>query len=273
MTSDSSATAPGAASDSPHRVRAGFPLAPVVAAVLAAAAAWPVVERFHAYFQPSAKAAAEAYNFGPLNAETREANAKNGAICFGTLGGLLGLALGAAGGLARRSGGGMLVAAAVGAVLGVAAGALPALPLMPEAHNYKDEMLSQPAIGFGIHLGLWVPLGAAAGLAYALGRHGFSARHLILGLAGGLVGTAVGTLIYEVVGAVALPMHATQNPFALHREASPEDWNPTRLFSLLCVAVGSALGAVVALRDARRAREHAATSAPADPTAAGPVAG
>ncbi|GIW86585.1 MAG: hypothetical protein KatS3mg108_0909 [Isosphaeraceae bacterium] len=235
----------------------GFPLVPLAAAILAAAVAWPVVERFHAHYQPSAKAAAEAYNFGPLNAETKQANAKNGAICFGALGGLLGLALGLAGGLGRRSGGWAAVAAVVGGILGVAAGALPALPLMPEAHEHKDAMLTQPAIGLGIHLGLWVPLGAVAGLAYALGRYGLSPRHLVLGLVGGFLGTALGTLFYEVVGAVALPMHATHNPFASLADAAPGDWNATRLFSLICVGLGSATGAVVALRDARRTREQA----------------
>lgn len=238
--------------------RGPFPWIPLILAAIAAGATWPVLEQYHAYFQPSEKAAAEAYNFGPLNAETRVANSKNGAICFGTLGALLGLGLGLAGGLTRRSIGGAILGAVVGAVLGLAAGALPPFALMPRAHDLKDEMLSQPAIGFGIHLGLWLPIGAAAGLAYAIGRHGVSARSLLLGLFGGLIGAAIGTVFYEIFGAIVLPLHGTQNPFASLRDAVPGSWNPTRLFSLVCVAIGTALGTILAVHGSRAARKPVA---------------
>jgi hypothetical protein len=251
MTTDPSPPPPTTAAPDAPRPRAGFPVVPLVLAVLAAAATWPVVETYREYFQASDKAKAEAYNFVPLNRETKEANGKNGAICFGALGALLGLALGVSGGLGRRSGGSALTAGLVGALLGLAAGALPSFIAMPLAHEHKDDMLSQPAIGLGIHLGLWVPLGAAAGLAYALGRFGGSPRHLILGFVGGLIGAALGTIAYEVVGAVFLSMHATQYPFASDIEP-PDTSHFTRLFSLLCVAIGATLGAVAATNSVPR---------------------
>ena len=86
-----------------------------------------------------------------------------------------------------------------------------------------------------------------AGLAYAIARFGASPRHLVMGLLGGLVGAVLGTLVYDIIGAVVLTMHSTQNPFATDQ---PEETSAhlTRLLSLACVAAGTALGTVFATR-------------------------
>ncbi len=232
------------------RVRRGFPILPFILAVAAAAAAWPVLEANYNLRQPSEEAASQAYDFRALNKETGEANSLNAAYSFGALGGLLGLGLGLAGGLGRRSATGALLGALVGAGLGLAAGVLPPFLLMPMAHMRREELLRDPALGFGIHLGLWAPLGAMAGLAYALGRYGVSARHLVMGLMGGLIGATLGTLVYDIIGAVVLTLHSTQNPFAATQPVDTK-WLPTRLLCLGCVAIGSAIGAVLATRGVR----------------------
>src|SRR5262245_22531869 len=72
-------------------------------ALVAGVAAWLSGEFTLDYFQPSEEAAGAAYDFRALNREMQPVSAGNGALAFGALGGLLGLALGVAGGLVRRS--------------------------------------------------------------------------------------------------------------------------------------------------------------------------
>src|SRR3954464_7571271 len=74
----------------------------LAAALLAGIASWPIGEATRDYFKPSEAAAAQKYDFRALNRETAIANARNGALAFGALGGLLGLGLGLAGSLSRR---------------------------------------------------------------------------------------------------------------------------------------------------------------------------
>src|SRR5262249_50647156 len=103
----------------------------LILAILAGLAAWWGGGYTYGYFRPSRAASETPRDFTALNREMLTVNAYNGALTFGALGGLLGLALGAAGGLIRRSAGGAVLGAIVGLILGTAAGALPSLVVMP----------------------------------------------------------------------------------------------------------------------------------------------
>jgi hypothetical protein len=213
----------------------------LVAALLAGTAAWLIGEAGLDYYQPSEKAAAEPYDHEPLNREMEVVSGRNGAIAFGALGGLLGLALGLAGGLSRSAVGPALTGAAVGLVLGVAAGGLPAFVVMPWQwrHRNDDPASIDLMVPLATHLALWSGLGLAAGLAFGIGRGGSKLGALLRGAIGGLIGAVVGTALYEMIGAFGFPMDRTTSPIA--------DTATTRLLARLCVALGTAVGVVLAV--------------------------
>jgi hypothetical protein len=213
----------------------------LVLALVAGVAAWLAGEFTLDYFKPSEEAASAPYDFRALNREMAEVGAYNGAVAFGTLGGLLGLGLGLAGGLIRRSAGGALLGAIVGLILGTAAGALPSFVLMPWHWRHRNDdpsatLLLTPLL---LHLGLWCAIGLGAGLAFAVGSGASKpSRYFEMALAG-VVGAMVGTFVYEMVGAFVFPMDRTVEPFAATAG--------TRLLARLCVAGFVGLGAVRSL--------------------------
>jgi hypothetical protein len=214
----------------------------LAAALLAGIASWLVGERTYDYFRPSEGAGADLFRFAALNRETSIAQARNGAVTFGALGALLGLGLGLAGGLSRRSPAGALVGGAVGLVLAGAAGALPAFAVMPWQwmHRNDDPATLDLMMPLLIHGGLWCALGAAAGLAFAVGRVGLKPIPLLEGALGGLVGAAFGTVVFELVGGFAFPLAHTAYPFS----ANPG----TRLLARLCVTLFAAAGTLLMFR-------------------------
>lgn len=223
----------------------------LAAALLAGAAAWPVCEAFHEYFQPSEEAASQAYDFRQLNIEEAQTNSWNGAIVFGTLGGLLGMALGLAGGVTARSTRRAITGGLVGLVLGGLAGALPPFVIMPWHWMNKGDdpatlSLARPLM---IHAGLWCGLGLAAGLAYGVGRFGGERLTLVEAALGGLIGAAIGTFVYEMAGAMLFPLGRTADPIAAVPMA--------RLLALLCVSGFIALGILLALRPSRERKPKA----------------
>jgi hypothetical protein len=167
------------------------------------------------------------------------------ALGFGVLGACLGGSLGIAGGLARRpasavapSAGGLL-----GTVLGATLGAgtsLALVPLLLELYFGHKEM--EILTGTFSHSVIWGPLGAAAGLAFAvgLGERRLIGRALVAGLAGALLGT----LAFDLVGALAFPLAKTDTLFSL-------TW-PTRLMARLMVTLGTAAAMALSLPPTRQ---------------------
>jgi hypothetical protein len=222
---------------------AGMWLTALGAALLAGAVSGLIGERTHKHFQPPAEVA-EALNPGSLNTvllnlETSKAHGRNGAVVYGTLGGLLGLGLGLAGGLARRSITGAIAGGIVGLILGAVAGALPSFAVMPwiwyNRHDNADA--SSLLVPILVHGGLWCALGAAAGLAYGLGRTGLNPAGLLKSAIGGLVGAALGVVVYDAIGFGLFPLSRTDESFAASIT--------TRMLAHLCVAVFVALGTVL----------------------------
>jgi hypothetical protein len=168
----------------------------------------------------------------PNRATTTEAARRNGALTFGILGVCLGTCLGMAGGLARRSTSVAVAGALLGALLGLALGAgvsWAALPwFMMIRLDYMDYDLM---ISLCMHGLIWGLLGASAGLAFAVGLG--EPRLCGKVLAAGFVGAVLGTVAFEVVGAVVFPMAETDEPIS-------ETW-ATRLMARLLVTVGTAL--------------------------------
>jgi hypothetical protein len=176
--------------------------------------------------------------------EVAAADAKNASLAFALLGAAVGAAMGAAGGFARRSGRAALVAALVGTVLGAGAGAGMSAALLPRYNAYKerepDEASRDLILPLLVHLGVWCLIGASGGLAFGIGLDASGALPRLV--FGGLIGAAVGTAFYELIGAGAFPAAKTA-------QFVSATWQ-TRLFARLAVTVFTAL--VIALTAAAR---------------------
>jgi hypothetical protein len=210
-------------------------------ALLAGVAAWLVGEFTFNYFRPSLAASENYRSSAALNREMIVVSARNGAVTFGLLGGLLGLAMGIAGGVIRRSSSEALLGALAGLILGTAAGALPALAIMPWQwrHRNDDPSTTYLLVPLLLHLGLWSGVGLAAGLAFGVGSGGSKPFRLFEAALAGLAGAMLGTFVFEMVGAFLFPMERTADPFSAS--------SGTRLLARLCVAGFVGLGVIRSL--------------------------
>lgn len=207
----------------------------LTAALLAGLGSWLVGERFSGYYKPSHEAASQPYSFTALRAEKLVADSRNTAIAYGSLGVLLGVGLGLAGGLARRANLAALAAAAGGGLLGGVAGVGLSYALVPVYLREVDPVQPTLLLPLMIHGGIWTAIGAASGLAFGLGRGGWS--RIFRATLGGAVGAMLGTVAFVVLQAVAFPLHQNE-----------ELLGPTpalRLAAVLCVALSVAAGVVV----------------------------
>jgi hypothetical protein len=208
----------------------------VIAGLAAGLVAAGIGEATHGLFTPALTLQEIQGNklLRPTPESTIAAIVKNGALANTGLGAALGLALGLAGGLAQRSGVAALKAALAGLSLGAVLGAVLSLGLTPlyyVARQFTATAEPDLSVAFFLHAGIWTPLGAAAGLAFALGLGG--RNQLGRAVLGGLLGAFVGTLLYEIIGAVFFPLAGTAEPIA-------ESWQP-RVLARLLVPVLSAL--------------------------------
>ncbi len=175
-----------------------------------------------------------------LNAVDRRsaaaADAWNGTLAFAILGAALGAGLGAAGGIARGGGRLSLPAAGIGLVAGALGVAAVSAILLPTYNGYKqrqpDAASQDLVLPLLVHLATWSTAGALGGLAF--GRAWGQPRVVGRAVRGGLVGAAMGTVVFDLVGAAAFPEADTTKFLAA-------TWM-TRLFARLAVALLAAAG-------------------------------
>jgi hypothetical protein len=159
------------------------------------------------------------------------------AVSFIQQGTVLAAMLGIAGCLARRALRAAIPTALSGAVLGAVAAAAAAYLLLPIYFLHVSPQGESLALPLMTHGGIWAAIGAASGLALAigLGDRGRWPRAFL----GGLLGGVAGAVIYDLVGAIAFPLDKTSQPVSATIA--------TRLFAqitaALCVAVGASFGA------------------------------
>src|SRR5262245_14870968 len=149
-------------------------------------------------------------------AEHESAETRTVALALGWLGGALGLMMGLAGGLVHGSvpAGGKIGLA--GLVVGALAGVVAALALMPIYFHLVDrDPLSRNslAIPLLIHIGLWWPIGAACGWALGLGLG--QGRIIPKAVLGGFAGAILGSILYDLVGALVFPLAMTTKPISV----------------------------------------------------------
>jgi MFS family permease len=162
------------------------------------------------------------------------------AVSFIQQGAILGAMLGLVGWLARRASRLGSLAAMIGAGLGALAAAAAAFSLLPIYFRNVGPQGESLALPILTHGGIWGAVGAAAGLALAIGL-GERARWAKAAL-GGLLGGIVAALVYDLVGAVAFPLDKTSQPVSATVA--------TRLLAQTTAAVIVALGASLGASDA-----------------------
>jgi hypothetical protein len=170
------------------------------------------------------------------------AAARNGAVGFGILGACLGGCLGMAGGLSRRSPAGMAGGGVLGAVLGMALGAGVSWAALPRFIAARQDYIEYDLIiSLAMHVSICGLVGAAAGLAFAVGL----GKPRLCGriLAAGLLGAAIGAVAFEMIGAAAFPVAETDEPIS-------KTWL-TRLLARILVSLATAVSVVLFLPERR----------------------
>jgi hypothetical protein len=219
----------------------------LTAGILAGVVSWYGGEVLRGHFQHALEP-----NVGPIPTPEKVAqvvadNTAYVAATYGLFGAVLGMSMGLAGGLARRAVSTGVLAIVVGMVAGVAAGAGMSFVVLPEYYkrfNPQDVDLILPIL---MHVGIWSAMGAGGGLAFGIGMGG--AARPVRALLGGLLGAIAATLLYEVVGAVLLPLDKTSQPLAATSGA--------RLLAQLLVAVFAAAGAASGIQEPAMKPKHA----------------
>ena len=165
-------------------------------------------------------------------------------VTFTALGAIIGLGLGLAGGLARRSAVAGAKAALVGCVVGSIAAASVSLLVLPnffKRYDPQSQDLVLPMLTLGA---ICSSVGAAGGLAFGVGLGGRD--RWMKSLVGGLIGAALGTVAYELVGALAFPTDRTELPISVT--------HATRAMLHILVAAMTAVGSALALGLSARKR-------------------
>jgi hypothetical protein len=179
--------------------------------------------------------------------------AKNAGLAFLILGAALGGGLGAAGGLARGSRPAALRATWAGLFLGIVAAGVMSLALLPVYNAYQlrypDDASRDLLFPLLVHAGIWSAVGAAGGLALALGlgERGPMPRAML----GGFLGAAVGTVAYEITGAFF--------PAARTAQFVSATWE-TRLMARLVVTLLASVGAMIGVTTPPGSRATRGTS-------------
>jgi hypothetical protein len=124
-------------------------------------------------------------------------------------------------------------------VLGGLAVAGTAWLILPVVFVRMDPQSNDLTVPLLCHAAVWSVAGAAGGFAFGLGVGGRD-RGLRTAL-GGFLGAALASGVYEVVGALAFPTHRTHLPVS----TSPE----TRALAQILIGLGTAVGAVLAMRE------------------------
>ncbi len=183
------------------------------------------------------------------------ANARNTAVSFTVLGGLLGALLGAAGGLGRKDGRAAAMAGLLGLVLGAAASGGMTMLILSLYNTYlerqPEELIESLAGPLLVHLGVWTTAGGMSGLAFAIGYGDEGRRPGIV--MGGFLGAALGTVVYEFIAAIAFPMVVSTRFISV----TPG----TRLLARAAVTVFTAAGVAMGLT-MKLAPERYASPAP-----------
>jgi hypothetical protein len=160
---------------------------------------------------------------------------------YGLLGVALGVALGLAGGLPGRSRHVSLRGAVIGGVLGGIAGAALSMAFVPLFFQLTADAITALPLLLLTHAAIFAGIGAASGA--ALGWESGNRWVILKCAVGGVVGALVATLAIEVINVAAFGVMRIFEPVPAKSMA--------RILVNLCVALGTAAGALLAGRRLR----------------------
>ena len=115
----------------------------------------------------------------------------------------------------------------LGAGVGFGASAV----VLPLYYRFLDPISQSLVVPLLTHGSIWAAIGAASGLAFAIGLDGH--KRVLLGMLGGMLGGFLGAGIYEMVATAAFPFDQTSQPLSLSALS--------RLTARMCVTVCVAL--------------------------------
>ncbi|MHC5539588.1 hypothetical protein ACYOEI_15325, partial [Singulisphaera rosea] len=133
-----------------------------------------------------------------------------------------------------------LIGLGVGAVLAAATSAVLLPWYRAYAEGHPDEASNDLVFPLLVHAGIWSTVGGSAALAFGLGlgERGRLPRIVV----GGMIGAGFGTIVYEVLGAIAFPSALTAQFVSITWE--------TRLIARLAVTTFAAVGVLMVLNEA-----------------------
>jgi hypothetical protein len=169
--------------------------------------------------------------------------ARNAAVAYGLLGGIVALSLSmAAGCLPQRS---SLTRRLTTGLAGIALGALfgAAISYVVTPLYFNRLGTADVRLSILIHLAIWCAIGAAAGVAFGMG---YGTRNVFTGsVIGGVTGGALAALLFDVCGAF-IPFARTERPLAEQAD--------TRLAAAVLLSVFVVLGTVIVALQQPRAK-------------------
>jgi MFS family permease len=172
--------------------------------------------------------------------------ARNAAVAYGLLGGMVALSLAITAGCSPRrfTSARILTAGLAGIALGGLCGAASSYAVTPLYFHRLGT--ADVTLSILIHLAIWCAVGAAAGVAFGIGS---GTRKMFTGsLIGGITGGALAALIFDICGAF-FPLARTERPLPEQAE--------TRLAAAVLLSVFVVIGTViVALQKPRHKGEH-----------------
>jgi hypothetical protein len=176
---------------------------------------------------------------------------QNALYSYSALGAVLGLILGLTGGFIGRSILKGIAGGILGLILGAAAGGGLSLLILPV--YYSQPPGNDLVYSLLTHGSIWLAVGAAAGVAYGVGRGGGGAA-IFRGLVIGASAALIATVVYEFGGGIFFPLALTDRPVSHTSES--------RLVARLLVTVLVASAVILAGEVPMKAKTNA------EPTAA-----
>jgi hypothetical protein len=130
------------------------------------------------------------------------ADLKNAEVAFGLLGCVTALAMGCAGGLVARSPGRGLIVGLGIQPIGAAVALVATLALIPPLLRNTTPDPNDLIAPMLVHGGIWVPIAAVGGLAFAIGM---KSRRVISAIGGACLGGVLATILFHILGAILFP--------------------------------------------------------------------
>jgi hypothetical protein len=177
----------------------------LAAGVVAALLAWLAGELAHQYFRPRkySSQVMGVTSMQPSRESQKAAELANATLASAVLGAVTALTMGLAGGLAGRAPGRGAIVGLGAAALGAFAGAAASWALIPVFFRQLVPDWNDLLTPILIHGGIWAPIGAVGGLAFAAGMGIW--RRVLAAVLAGCVSAFAASFVFHVLTGILFP--------------------------------------------------------------------